>query len=269
MPASSSVRKKKPAPSTVSPPAPFPARSGRPGRPRKNEAAAGTAEALGPSRIRHAALALIDAKGLAAFNIRDLATQLGVFPAAVYWHVPSRDALLSGVIALALQGVGASAPAGPWQARLRALLQDFREALRRHPQLAPLVANQLAYNAAFDAPLLEQVVGALEDARFEGEALVDAFNVVIAAMCGFATLELSTAPSGPSAEWEAACRAQIDAVDREQLPHLGRHIDALRNRAFLLRWSGGNECPLDSGFEAWIDVLLRGLEARSRALRRT
>jgi len=257
MPSSATPRRKKPEPPRA-----------RPGRPRKEAAAGGAAPALGPDRIRRQALELIDAKGLAAFNIRELAAALGVFPAAVYWHVPSRDALLSGVIALALEDVAAAVPAGSWQLRLRALLQAFRGALRRHPQLAPLVANELAYNAAFDEPLLDQVVGALEDARFEGDALVDAFNVVIAAMCGFATLELSTAPNGAPAEWEAACRAQIDAVDRAQLPRLGRHIDSLRNRAFLLRWSGGQEQPLESGFEAWIDVLLRGLESRARALRK-
>ena len=235
-----------------------------PGRPKREP---GASPALGRERILQAALMLIDRDGLAAFNIRTLATTLGVFPAAVYWHVPSRDALVSGAIALALDGVAVGVPDGSWQERLRALLQRFREALRQHPHLAPVVASELAYNAAFDAPLLQHVVAALEDARFEGDALVDAFNVVMAAMCGFATLELSTAPQGAPADWEAACRAQIDSVDTLRHPHLGRHMDALRNRAFLLRWSSGKEQPLDSGFDAWVDVVLRGLESRSRALR--
>jgi len=130
------------------------------------------------------------------------------------------------------------------------------------------VASELTTNANFDLPLLEHVVAALEDARFEGAGLVDAFNVMIAAMCGFATLELSTAPGGSAAQWEAECRAHIDAIDPLRHPHLGRRIAALRNRAFLLRWASGNEQPLESGFEAWIDVVLRGLESRSRMLRR-
>jgi len=237
------------------------------GRPPK-DAATSSGEALGRERILQIALALIDRQGLAAFNIRELAVALRVAPAAIYWHVPNRGMLVSGVIALALDGVAHGLPDGNWQLRLRALLQRFREALRRHPQLAPIVASELAYNAAFDAPLLEHVVAALEDAGFEEAALVDAFNVVIAAMCGFATLELSTAPAGDAKAWEAACRAQIDGVDAEQHPHLGRHLAALRNRAFLLRWSSGKEKPLQSGFDAWIDVVLRGLEARSRALRK-
>jgi len=247
-----------------------PVRPGR-GRPRKGEARAAADTALGRERILQAALALIDAHGLAAFNIRALAAALGVAPAAIYWHVPNRDALVSGAIALALDGVAAavSAEASPsWQARLRALLVAFRAALRAHPHLAPVVASELAYNAAFDAPLLEHIVHALEQARFDGEALVDAFNVVVAALCGFATLELSTAPAGAGEEWAAACRAQIDGVDAQAHPHLAGRLGALRNRAFMLRWTDGRARPLDGGFEAWVDVLLRGLEARSRALRR-
>ncbi|MEJ8856094.1 helix-turn-helix domain-containing protein [Variovorax robiniae] len=246
--------------------APPPAKA-RPGRPRKQDTAGGGNPALGRDRILQAALALIDRKGLQAFSIRELAADLGVFPAAIYWHVPSRDALVSGAIALALADVAADLSDGTWQARLRAVLLRFRGALRQHPNLAPAVASELAFNAAFDAPLLQHVVEALEDARFEGDSLVDAFNVVIAAMCGFATLELSSAPMDDTAHWEAACRAQIDAVDPARHPHLGRNLDALRNRAFLLRWSSGKTRPLDSGFEAWVDVVLRGLESRSRALR--
>ena len=242
------------------------ARLKRAGRPPRSAGADATA--LGRPRIVRAALALIDKRGLAAFSIRELASSLGVAPAAIYWHVPSRDALLSGAIALALDGVAAGIEAGPWQARLRDLFHRFRDALRKHPHLAPAIASEMAYNAAFDAPLLEHIVAALEDAQFEGRALVDAFNVVVAAMCGFATLELSSVPAGPAEDWEAACRAQIDAVDAQAHPRLAQHRRRLANRAFLLRWSSGQERPLEAGFEAWVDVIVRGLAARSRALRR-
>jgi hypothetical protein len=35
----------------------------------------------------------------------------------------------------------------------------------------------------------------------------------------------------------------------------------MANRAFVLRWDGGERQPLDEGFEAWMDVVLGGLEA--------
>lgn len=236
----------------------------RVGRPRKPQSSEAAAAVLGRERILHATLALIDEKGLAAFNIRALAAALGVYPTAIYWHVAGRDALVAGAISLAMQDVATNLCAGTWQLRLRALMRGYRDALRAHPHLAPVVASELSNNASFDANLLDAVLAALEDAGFEGAAMVDAFNVVIAAMCGFATLELSTAPAGTAAEWQAACQAQISKIDPVLHPHLGRHVGALRNRAFQLRWTDGQEQPLESGFEAWVDVIVAGLESRSR-----
>ncbi len=246
---------------------PAPTRA-RPGRPRKPQTDAAAAAVLGRERILQATLALIDEKGLAAFNIRALATALGVYPAAIYWHVPSRDALVAGAIGLAMQNVATGLPDGGWRQRLASLMRGFRDALRAHPHLAPAVASELATNVNGDAPLIDYVLAALEEARFEGPALVDAFNVVIAAMCGFATLELSAAPAEAAAEWQDTCRSRNDAVDAQRHPHLARHVGELRNQAFMLRWASGREQPLQSSFDAWIDVVIRGLDARSRMLRR-
>lgn len=243
----------------------------RVGRPRKQPATRGAVAApvLGRERILEAALALIDAHGPQAFNIRELARVLNVAPAAIYWHVPSRNELVSGAAALVLNGVADDIAPGRWQDRLRTLLQRYREVLQRHPRLAPLVASEMLCNAAFDAVLLDHVVHLLEDAGFSGAGLVDAYNVVIAAMCGFATLELSAAPDEDPESWEAACRAQLAGVDVLRQPALARHLGALENRAFVLRWSSGTDQPLASGFEAWMDVIVRGLESRARTLRKT
>jgi len=240
----------------------------RAGRPRKTGDAAGGA-ALSRESILQAALALIDRQGPQAFNIRELAQALKVFPSAIYWYVPSRNELISGAVALAMNGVADDLVTGRWQARLAALLRRYREVLRRHPRLAPLVASELIYNATFDATMLDHLVQLLEDAGFAGADLVDAYNVVFAAMCGFATMELSTAPAEDAQAWESACRAQIARVDAARQPALARHLDAMQNRAFVLRWSSGDGQPLDSGFEAWVDVIVRGVESRARALRTT
>jgi len=239
----------------------------RAGRPRKTGDAAGGA-ALSRESILQAALALIDRQGPQAFNIRELAQALKVFPSAIYWYVPSRNELISGAVALAMNGVADDLVTGRWQDRLVALLRRYREVLRRHPRLAPLVASELIYNATFDATMLDHLVQLLEDAGFAGADLVDAYNVVFAAMCGFATMELSTAPAEDAQAWESACRAQIARVDALRQPALARHLGAMQNRAFVLRWSSGDGQPLDSGFEAWVDVIVRGVESRAKALRR-
>ena len=66
----------------------------------------------------------------------------------------------------------------------------------------------------------------------------------------------------------APCGCASKSYDAARQPALARHLGALENRAFVLRWSSGSERPLASGFEAWSDVIVRGLEARARALRR-
>lgn len=245
---------------------PRPSRAPRPrGRPRGDSAVPGPE--LSREKVLHAALALIDERGLADFNLRELATRLGVYPAAVYWYVPGRDALVAGVVELALRGAGAPVRGGPWQQRLRRLLVRYRSLLQQHPHLAPVVAGELVRPQALDAPLLDQILAALEDAGFEGAALVDAFNVVIAAMCGFATLELSRPPG--DAAWGEAFREGLDTLDLQPHPALARHLPRLRGRAFMLRWAGGDTQPLDRSFGAWIDVLLRGLESRAEAAARS
>lgn len=54
------------------------------------------------SGIVAAALDLLDHKGLLAFSVRDLANRLNVYPAAIDWHVASRNHLLALMVAQVL-----------------------------------------------------------------------------------------------------------------------------------------------------------------------
>ena len=224
-----------------------------------------SADALSRERILAAALALIDRDGVAAFGLRGLAQQLGVYTTAIYWHVPTRDALIAGAVELALRGVGSRLPGGSWQQRLRALLRRFRAALRRHPALAPVIGSELLSNGALDLPMLEHIVAALEEAGFDGAALVDAFNVVVAAMCGFATMELARAPNPAGHAWADAHRARVRALPTGGYPALARHLPRLRGNAFILRWQGGAGRPLNRAFDAWVEVVIDGLALRAAA----
>ena len=229
-------------------------------RPAKATSASNDAPALGRDRILAAALALLDARGVDAFNLRELAKSLDVYPTAIYWHVSSREELLAGAVALAMQNIAASRIGGVWQARLRTLFRRFRTCLQRHPNIAPLVAARLGSNTTADPRVLEWIVAALEEAGFAGTRLVDAFNVVVAAMCGFATLELAQPPAGDPLEWQRACEQRIAGFASADYPALARHLGELENRAFIVRWSSGTDRPLDAAFAAWIDTVIGGLE---------
>ena len=230
---------------------------------KSGRASADAAPALSRERILAATLALIDDKGVDGFSLRKLAKVLGVFPTAIYWHVPNRNELIAGAVALALRGVSEGPAGGPWQQRLRSLIERFRDALRRHPKLAPVIGHQLISNSALDLPMLELIVAALEEAGFEGRGLVDAFNVIVAGMCGFVLLELAAAPGSGAEAWAEAHRQSLAAIAGDDHPALARHLGRLRNNAFIVRWSSGTHKPMNASFSAWLDVIIGGLELRA------
>jgi AcrR family transcriptional regulator len=222
-------------------------------------------KALSKERIVAAALTQIDRDGLAAFSLRDVARALGVYPTALYWHVPGRNALLAAVVEHALHDIWPPRGRGRWQAWLRALFHRYRAAVRRHPNVAPLIGAQLVSNAGIGPELVERILATLADAGFSGNKLVDAYNTVIAAKVGFVTMELAAAPDEDRARWNAAMRARISDVDAAKLPVLARNLKRLGNRAFILRWENGITQPLDSSFRLYVEVFIAGLERMRRS----
>ncbi|MBO1077709.1 TetR/AcrR family transcriptional regulator [Roseomonas haemaphysalidis] len=228
-------------------------------RPRRGRRAAGATNALNRDKIVLAALALLDERGLAAFSVRDLAKAMGVFPAAIYWHVPSRNQLLAAIVAHVLRDL-APPPMKDWRDWLRALFRRYRAAVRAHPTIAPLIGAQLVSNTGLDFAMIEAVLRVLSGAGFEGQRLVDAFNVVTAAQVGFVTLEFAPPPPEGADEWVDGMRALVGSVPAGDYPMLAAHMPRMHNRSFTLRWQNGTVVPLDSSFEAYVETVVAGLE---------
>jgi TetR/AcrR family transcriptional regulator, tetracycline repressor protein len=219
--------------------------------------------ALSKEKIVAAALALIDRNGAADFSLRDVARRLGVYPTAIYWHVPGRNALIGEIAALAMRDIVPPVSPRYWRAWLKGLFRRYRAAVRRHPNIAPLLGAQLVSNTSLDARMIDGVLTALTHAGYRGQGLVDAFNTVVAAMSGFVTMEFGPEPAEDPRGWAADLERRIRALGAAGYPVLARHLPALANRAFILRWQNGTKVPLDSGFEAFIDSVVRGLAARA------
>ncbi|MGI9588642.1 MAG: TetR family transcriptional regulator, partial [Dietzia maris] len=62
--------------------------------------------ALTKTAVVDTALELLRESGLPGMSMRTLATQLGVQPSALYWHVPSKQALLTVVAERILATMG-------------------------------------------------------------------------------------------------------------------------------------------------------------------
>ena len=206
-----------------------------------------------------AALAWIDAHGLERFSVRALAKQIGVFPAAIYWYVPTREMILAEVAALVLRDFVPDWT-GDWRAYVDALLRRFRAAVARHPHVAPLIGTQLLSNTAVDLVLAERNLTAMAAAGFSGARLVAAHNTVMAALSGFATQEFAPLPSR-AATWQARMRERLEAVDPAVHPAIAGQLPGIANRAFVLRWQNGVTAPLDDSFAFFIATVIAGLEA--------
>ncbi|WP_055700820.1 TetR/AcrR family transcriptional regulator, partial [Streptomyces silaceus] len=101
---------------------------------------------LDRDRITEATVRLLDTEGLARFSMRRLAGELNVTAMSVYWYVDTKDDLLE----LALDAVfgemelpDPEAAPEAWREQLRALAEEYRTALNRHPWVSPLVGRFL------------------------------------------------------------------------------------------------------------------------------
>jgi AcrR family transcriptional regulator len=98
-----------------------------------------TADArLTRERIFAVALDVLDRDGPSALTMRRLADELGVQAPSLYYHLPSKDALLDGVAATVMEQVDASGfERAGWREALEIWAWSYYEALVAHPNLIP------------------------------------------------------------------------------------------------------------------------------------
>lgn len=214
-----------------------------------------------------AAIKLLDGTDLESFSMRNLAKELGVYPTAVYWHIPSRNAVIAAVISEILKDI-TPPPSDAWKEWLKALFRNYRDAIKRHPHISPLIGVQLVSNASVDLDMIEGILRALVNAGFPKATLPMAYNVVQSAMVGFTTEEFAMVPKEEADEWAEGMQQMLDSVDAQEHPLLVENIDRMKNRSFILRWQNGIDAPLDESFEMFIDLTIRGLESLQRDLAR-
>ena len=192
-----------------------------------------------PEAIVDAAFRLIEERGFENFSMRSLATELGVFPTTLYWHVGDRGP----------QGLG----------------RRYRHHAHAHPQGARLVSVERVRNVnALRIP--DTVLGKLAGLGL-GDDLVHAYNALVGAVQGFVVMELAriAEPDAPSSR---VAEEEIRSLDPAQFPHITEHFDEVADKALSVRWSDGTQRPLDESFEFLLDLLLDGIEARIPARKR-
>ena len=187
--------------------------------------------------VLRAALTLADREGLKALSMRRLGAELDVEAMTLYHHVPSKDALLDGLVELLVAPISPPAfEAGTWQDALRAYASELRTTLLAHPNVIPLVASR----PAVTAQNLQVMESALESMRAAGLQPADALDVLYAVI-GFVLGHVVTSPDGDPVD-------QLDALDATEYPLLAEAVSKTSPRGTEAR------------FEFALDALLSGLE---------
>lgn len=97
---------------------------------------------LTPAVVLDAAITELDEAGLDTFSTRKLATRLGVRVGALYWHYPSKRALLEAVAEHIIGEANAvPIPDGDWPEQAAAMINALREAMLAHTHGARLIAE--------------------------------------------------------------------------------------------------------------------------------
>ncbi|MEO6989311.1 MAG: TetR/AcrR family transcriptional regulator C-terminal domain-containing protein [Aquihabitans sp.] len=132
-----------------------------------------TRQPLTPERISTEALRLVDDEGVDALTMRSLARRLGVEAMSIYHHIPSKDALLDGVVEQVLADLTLfDHGSGQWQDETRQAAHNFRDALLAHPNTVSLVATRRA-SAGFLRGPIEEAFGHLLEWGFSPDDAID------------------------------------------------------------------------------------------------
>ncbi|MBU6472598.1 MAG: TetR/AcrR family transcriptional regulator C-terminal domain-containing protein [Alphaproteobacteria bacterium] len=148
---------------------------------------------LEQERIVAAALALVNREGLSGFNLRALALTLNVRASALYWHVGSKDEIVSRMAKTLYERAFVAAPKGArWQDWLLGFARAFRTSLLGQRDSAQIctVARLLDTNVP---DLMERIAAPMVEGGIDKTSAVSMQGAIIAYTLGWVVYEQSSA----------------------------------------------------------------------------
>ncbi|WP_431956328.1 mycofactocin system transcriptional regulator MftR2 [Nocardia lijiangensis] len=193
----------------------------------------GGGNTLSESEIVEAALRVVRADGVEKLSMRRLSRELGVSPMAPYYYVADKRELLDLVASAALTGVRKPSPeSGPWQQRLRELIDQIDEKLRKHPGLGDVLIEQMLGK---QLDLIAAIMEILFEAGFSDRNVLAAYATIHTYLFG---------------------RSRVNPRDRSPLSEVALPESVERATRYIADLRG--KYAYDFGME----VLIAGLEAQ-------
>jgi AcrR family transcriptional regulator len=172
---------------------------------------------LAAEQVVDAAVAILDAEGLAAVSFRRLSTELGVSHMTLYGYFDSKDDLLEALVArtIAVPAVRRSSSA-PWDEVLLAVMQDIHRQLVSRPGIAELLVSR-ELTGEWVGQVREQLVDILRHAGYGRRRATDGISVLFNYLLGAAMIETHRGRGGSAASFRLGLRYLIDGL-KSDLP---------------------------------------------------
>jgi AcrR family transcriptional regulator len=181
--------------------------------------------------------------------MRRLGRELGVEAMSLYHHVPSKDALLDGVVevVVASMDVEGMAPGRAWEERLKDGFRAYRRLAHAHPAVFPLVGRRPVRTLAALRPV-DLALGILDEAGVPPRGALRSFRTLSHYAYGFALSEIRGMALDSASQGHAPAPETL-ASEAMAFPHLAR----------VLREAP--EADHGAEFEEGLEVIMTGIKS--------
>lgn len=171
-------------------------------------------------QLQRAALALVDAHGLAGLTMRALASELGTGAMTLYNYVSQREEL-EVLVVEAVIGEARWTPVDDlaWHEELEAIAVVLWRSIRAHPHVIPLILTRRSRSTAVFG-VTEALLRTLARGGRTGDGLLIAFRAVSALIMGAAQAELAGPLTLQAGESASETIARFQALPQDRFPHL-------------------------------------------------
>jgi AcrR family transcriptional regulator len=173
-----------------------------------------------------AAIALIENEGPAALTMRRLATELDVTTTTIYWHVGSRDELVTEIIRHQSERQAARPVTGSTaRERVMCAARHVWDSALANRAITSL-AHQTGTTSLLEHPLEVALVRELDAAGLTGDAAARAMRAILSTVGGFLVLGLRNESAIPEERRGPALWAATETdIDTSTVEALSRPVD--------------------------------------------
>jgi TetR/AcrR family transcriptional regulator, tetracycline repressor protein len=200
-------------------------------------------------KILDAAIAFVDERGLAALSTRKLGAELGVEGMTLYHYVPSKAALLDGMVERILEASTGDLLLDreqPWTEAVRRHGRQLYRTLRAHPGVLGVLATRPVTSPGA-LRILESALSILHEQGVPLGRAMDILNSVTVFVIGHSLAEVGDTPAHEADEADAA--AGPGPLDPAEFPCFSEVL------------ATGAGLDFGARFELTLDILVDGFAA--------